>query len=139
MPKEKKSLIESISRGIDKGLVGIDIPNFSSGKKNVFGSAEVKNVNLKEYLKIIKYKELEWFIQFQLNLDDTFEYKDSGARLTYENGTIKSASTDRLVEGLNPGCNDCTLLHSAYLDDNFTENGRKFLDMTLTAVYYQNQ
>ena len=140
MNNEKEQILDSILLLLDKGTEELDVVDYAGGvEKNLLGGLVTKKMSIREHQKIVNYKELELFIQFQLNLDDTFEFKDSGVHLSYANGTSKSASSDRFVEGANPGCTDCTVLHSAYLDDNFTENGRDFLDTFLGTVYFQNQ
>jgi hypothetical protein len=133
----KNGLKTTISNIMTSGTEEISIPDYASGR-NILNLFDPKTVRFEDYLSILNYEKAEIFLEFIINLDDTFDYTYGGMLLYFNDGSILASDLDVYISNLSDSDSiETTLLYSAYTDEDITKDPN-ILDQFLTTTLLQN-
>ncbi len=127
----------SINNLLNEGTEVAEVPDYAAGR-NMFNLFDPKTVRFADYRQLLNYEKVEIFLEFIINLDDTFEYTYGGMLLYFNDESILASDLDIYVSNLaNNDSIENTILYTAYNDEDITKDVNLF-DQLITTTLFQN-
>lgn len=128
----------AINNALNEGTEVAKVPDYAAGRDPLLNMFSTKTIRFADYLKLLNYEKVEIFLEFIINLDDTFEYTYGGMLVYFNDESILASDLDIYVSNIaNDDSIENTILYTAYNDEDITKDANLF-DQLLTTTLLQN-